>query len=205
MSETSPASWVTMGHSDADPLSLDVRKLEIIADDIPANLKMSEILDTMEYEPVTIGGGDFLLPSASEETMVDSGGQAMRNRVQFSSCRQFAGQSVISFAGADADKPAEKAPAEDTVQELQLPRNLQLILHFSSDVDLENAAVGDQIRAELVQDVKLKGRLILPKGTLASGRITVSNGTMITISWVSLFPISSPGNCMPTWLRSLTE
>ena len=52
----------------ADPLSLDVRRLEIVADDIPAALKLSQISDTMEYAPVPIGNGDFLLPAASDES-----------------------------------------------------------------------------------------------------------------------------------------
>ncbi len=152
----------------ADPLSLDVRRLEIVADDIPAALKLSQISDTMDYAPVPIGKGDFLLPAASDELMIDSAGQANRNRVQFTSCRQFAGQSVLSFADPEPAKPAAKV-AE---QEFQLPPNLTLALRLAAEIDLNTAAIGDPVRAVVGADLKFKGRIILPKGAAALGRIS---------------------------------
>lgn len=153
----------------ADPLSLDVRRLEIVGDDIPAALKLSQISDTMDYAPAPIGKGDFLLPAASEEIMVDSVGQEDRNRLEFTSCRQFTGQSVLSFAEPE---PAASAPRQEPTQELQLPPNLELTLRLTGEVDPDKAVIGDAVTAELDKDLKVKGRVILPKGAMASGRIS---------------------------------
>ena len=152
----------------ADPLSLDVRRLEIVADDIPAALKLSQISDTMDYAPVPIGKGDFLLPAASDELMVDSAGQANRNRLEFTSCRQFTGQSVLSFDDPGPLEPAAKIPE----QELKLPPSLELTLRLAADIDLNKAGIGDSVRAVVDTDVKLKKQVVLPKGAIATGRIS---------------------------------
>ncbi len=155
----------------ADPLSFDVRRLEIVADDIPAALKLSQVSDTMDYAPIPIGKGDFLLPAASEEIMIDSAGQENRNRVEFTSCRQFTGQSVLSFADPDLAEHTASVPPQPA-QELQLPPNIELTLRLTGEVDPDKSVIGDAVSAELDKDLKVKGRVILPKGAVASGRIS---------------------------------
>ena len=81
----------------ADPQSLDIRRIEVNADDIPRTLGMSSAADRMDYDRMQIGDGEFLLPIASELSMVDLNGQESRNQVRFASCRQFTGESVLSF------------------------------------------------------------------------------------------------------------
>jgi hypothetical protein len=178
------------GSFDADLQSLDVRRLEIIADDIPVQLKMSAISDIMEFKTVPIGNGDFLLPAESEEIMVDSAGVATRNRLEFTSCRQFTGQSKVSFdepapSASDAPKPTEAAP-------VKLPPGLALQLRFMNEIDLDYAAIGDEIEAELAQDVKSKGAVILPKGAMASGRISrIERHLDFNVIGVTFFEVAS--------------
>jgi hypothetical protein len=152
----------------ADPLSLDVRRLEIVADDIPAALKLSQISDTMAYAAVPIGNGEFLLPAASDELIVDSAGQANRNRLEFTACRQFTGQSVLSFDDPGPAEPAAKIPQ----QERKLPPNLDLTLRLAEELDLVKAGIGDSVRAAVDTDVKVKKQIVLPKGAIATGRIS---------------------------------
>jgi hypothetical protein len=176
----------------ADPLSLDVRRLEIIGDDIPPALMLSQISDVMDFKSVPIGSGDFLLPAASEEILVDSEGHATRNLLEFSSCRQFTGKSKVSF---DDPGPAETravSPRQEPQQELKLPGNLQVILRFTGEIDLDSVAIGDEIQAELGQDVKSKGQVVLSKGAVASGRISrVERHTDFNVLGVTFFEIAS--------------
>jgi hypothetical protein len=174
----------------ADPQSLDVRRLEIVADDIPVQLKLTQVSDTMEFKSVSIGSGEFLLPAQSEEIIVDSAGLTTRNRLDFSACRQFAGHSKVSFdapatAESAATSPAEAAP-------LKLPGNLQLSLRFANEIDLDYAAIGDEIQAELTQDVKSKGQVILPKGAMVSGRISrIERHVDFNVVGVTFFEVAS--------------
>jgi hypothetical protein len=151
-----------------EPQSLDLMRLEIFADDLPTSLKLKSISDRMDYARVRIGEGDFLLPEASEVVLVDLNDHVDRNQLRFSACRQYAGQSKLSFD--DVDPAQLSAPAQKS--ELELPRNLGIALSLTDDIDLEAAAIGDPVKARLRDDLKFEGRILLAKGAMASGRIS---------------------------------
>ena len=81
----------------ADPRTHEVARLEIRASDIPPGLDLKEASDIMDYSRLRIGESDFLLPTASEMTMIDMRGNLNRNRIQFSACHQYAGRSLVTF------------------------------------------------------------------------------------------------------------
>jgi|SRR5579872_1041319 len=151
----------------ADPDSLDVRRLEVFADDIPAQLGLATAADRMDYARLKIGDGDFLLPAFSELSMVDLNGSENRNQVRFTSCRQFSGESVLTFGDAP---PPDVPPAP--VAESDLPPDLSLRLTLLDDVELGKSAVGDPVRARLENDLRHKGKLLFARGATVSGRIT---------------------------------
>ena len=150
-----------------DPESLDALRLLVIADDLPPELKLRLVTDSMDYARATIGDGDFLLPESSEVVLVGVDGQESRNRLRFTACHQFAGQSVLSF-----DDPAAAPTAPAAKLELELPRGLDVALSLVDEIDTDTAAIGDPVRAQLHNDLKVKGRVLLPKGAMASGRIS---------------------------------
>jgi hypothetical protein len=154
----------------AEPESLDVLRLEVEADELSKSLDLREVTDTMEYARVKIGTGDFLLPAAAEVVMVDVRGDASRNRIRFSACREFAGESKLSFGDPDASA-ADGQAVFPVKREIRLPKNAELTFRLVDDIDMEHAAVGDLVRAALNSDVKVKGQIVLPKGTPATGRI----------------------------------
>jgi hypothetical protein len=151
-----------------EPQTFDLMRLEIFVDDIPATLKLKSISDRMDYARIRIGEGDFLLPESSDVVLVDLNGHVDRNQLRFSACRQFTGQSKLSFDDVEPSQSA--APARRS--ELELPRNLQIALSLVDDIDLETAAIGDPVKARLREDLKLRGRLVLSKGATATGRIS---------------------------------
>ncbi len=150
--------------------TLDALRLEVEADPLPEKLDLRQVSDTMEYKRTRIGGGDFLLPSVSEVIMVNLRGDASRNVVRFSACHEFAGESTLRFDtdAGDAASPASAAPAK---QELSLPRNAEVAVQLVGEIDTDNAAVGDPVKAALASDVKEKGKVILRKGVEVSGRV----------------------------------
>ena len=143
-------------------------RLEIFADDLPASLRLQSVSDRMDYARVRIGEGDFLLPESSEVILVDLNGHVDRNQLRFSACRQYTGQSKLSFGDIEPAPLAGPAPKSD----VELPRNLEITLSLADDIDLEAAAIGDPVKARLRDDLKLGGRLLLAKGAMASGRIS---------------------------------
>ncbi len=156
----------------ADVASQELVRLEVNADNIPEELGISAARDVMDYDRMKIGASEFLLPSASELTMTDLAGNESRNRTQFKACRQYTGESIVTF---DAPPPDENASAAQNVesaaaQTVELPPGSVLEAHLASGID-SNSAVGDPIQAVLDQKLKIKHGLSLDKGTKLSGRI----------------------------------
>lgn len=152
-----------------DARTLDLVRLEVNADDIPPHLGIAEANDSIDYGRVRIADSDFLLPRAAELIMTDFSGSQSRNRTLFSDCRQFSGQSALSFG----EVPAAGAPTPPKpVTETCLPAGLLLPLELETAIDSSNAYVGDPVTARLSTRVKRDGQILVPKGALARGRIS---------------------------------
>jgi hypothetical protein len=92
----------------AEKQTLDVRRLEVIAEEIPADLGVTAASDRVDYARVPIGTGEFLLPVASELRMSDAYGIDNENHVRFSACRQYHGESTLRFDDAAAAPPSPR-------------------------------------------------------------------------------------------------
>jgi hypothetical protein len=154
--------WVDAG-------TLDLVRLEVHADDIPAELGLAEASDSIDYGRVRIGDTDFLLPRSSELLMRDFQGNESRNRTLFTGCQQFTGQSVLSFGEA----PPGGGPAPQKIfTEITLPPGLALELKLDAEIDSAESFVGDPVTARVGRNVKRGGEVLVPKGAVVSGRIT---------------------------------
>src|SRR5689334_10668742 len=149
----------------ADPVTFDVLRMEVFAEDIPAELGVSAAETTVNYSRLRIGDDEFLLPVDSQ-LMMAMPEAVSRNWVRFSSCRKFTGESTLSFN--DPVLTEASAPAAPT--ETEIPAGLTLQLDMP-DLDLMQAAVGDPVRAVMLADLKNRRQLLAPKGSVARGRI----------------------------------
>jgi hypothetical protein len=150
-----------------DSENLDLKRLEVHADDIPPRLRLVSASTAVEYQRVQIGTGEFLLPSLSEMEIVDLTGSLNRNRTRFEACRQYTGESTISF-----DDPAldEQKPKE--IRTLDAPGGLGLDIALETAIRGSGAAVGDPVKAVLKNDIKLPDGTKVAKGALVHGRVT---------------------------------
>jgi hypothetical protein len=154
----------------ADAETGDVQRLVVDADDLPATLGLSRAIDRMDYARVRIGGGDFLLPSGSELTMIDLNGNENRNRTRFTGCRQYTGESVLSFAETPRDEIAA-APVPSEPEPEQLPGGLVAEIRLETEIDSNKAMVGDPVEAVLEHPIRSKHKLLVPGGAKLAGRI----------------------------------
>lgn len=153
----------------ADLDTLDVMRLEVVAEDIPPALGLEAAHDVMDYARAKIGGSDFLLPSASELSMTDLAGNESRNHTQFVSCRQYTGESVLSFGEPEAENTVQGSVEPATGGDL--PGELYAEIQLESEIDSATSMVGDPVTAVLQRPVRSKGRMLLPQGATLSGRI----------------------------------
>ena len=151
----------------ADPGTLDVRRIEVVAEDIPPELGVSAAEVSVDYDRREIGDEEFLLPVDSE-LMMAMPDVVSRNWVRFSSCRRFAGESTLSF-NDPVLADATSAPAAPK-KEVEIPAGLTLQLDMP-ELDLMQAAVGDPVQARLGANLKSRRQILAPKGSVARGRI----------------------------------
>ena len=152
-----------------DVETLDLRRLDVEAVDIPPVLPLRGARDSMRYERVPIGETTFLLPKSSEMVMEDFEGGASRNAIHFSRCRQYAGESTLSFAEVPEGDAAPVALAEA----ISLPAGLLVQMELLTPVKFPGNAIGDEIEARVTRDSKSKKQVLIPKGALLKGNVAL--------------------------------
>lgn len=151
-----------------DPTSLELVRMEIRADEIPAALGIARTAAVIDYARMRIGASDVLLPQAAELLLALLSGEVRRNEIQFSHCRAYVTESSIRFDMPDTP-PSVPAPA---VRKVDLPAGLTVPIELETAIDSTTAHVGDLLRGRVVRDVRRKGKtIIIPKGAIVTGRI----------------------------------
>jgi hypothetical protein len=145
-----------------DPETLDVLQIEIEAYDIPAGLAIRSVVDRTIYWPVQVGGRRVLLARRSEFLLTHSDGSAMRNISVFSNCREYGAESTVTFGSSSLTQVSPP-----TIESARIEPGLQLPLVLDTPLDANKAAVGDAIRAHVLERVGSVRR-----GTHVYGRVS---------------------------------
>jgi hypothetical protein len=153
-----------------DRETLDLVQLTVMAGEIPSELGITEFVDVMEYSRVRIGDGEYTLPASSDLLLKKPPEIENRNRIEFSRCRQFTGESRLSFAETPL---AEQSLGQPATAKVTLPQAARLDMILESAIDSATSAVGDEVSARLGSDVKKGSTVLIPKGARLSGRITM--------------------------------
>lgn len=150
-----------------DAGSLELVRLDEFADEIPAELGLTGALTRIRYERLPNAVPDLLLPQSAEIVLRHSTGEIRRNKIEFAQCREYLAESSVSFGPREAaGETPQTAPSR-----VDLPGGLTIKMELDSSFDSATAAIGDTVRAHVVEDVRQSGKRILPKGAAATGRI----------------------------------
>lgn len=152
----------------ADSETLLLRRLEIMVDEIPPQVRIRTAGSTLTYALARIGEAEFLLPQISDLFIVDKNGRESRNLTRFDRCRQYSGESSVSFA----DPAPLSIEGPTSLSELSVPPGILVEMILRSDLDGTRAAIGDPFSAVVSRDAVKAGTLVVPKGAKVSGRIT---------------------------------
>ncbi|MFO0338660.1 MAG: hypothetical protein ACK52Z_07940 [Acidobacteriota bacterium] len=146
--------------------NLDLLRILIDTNDIPPEIEIEHSRDTLDYQFLPIGSGQALLPASQEIRITDSKGRLAINRTRLTRCRQFSGESTLSFA--DDNAASSSAQPRKT---LHFEPYTELSLALTRELNHATSAVGDEIEAMLTHDIKQGKTILAPRGTLARGRI----------------------------------
>ena len=162
----------------ADARTLLLESLEITVDDLPHRIHLRRAGSILTYALTRIGDAEFLLPRTSELFLVGDTGRENRNLTRFENCRQYSGESVVSFA----EPAAIAAQAPPPVTEVRLPAGMLVEMSLRTAID-RKLAIGDPISAVVSHDASRSGIVVIPKGAAVTGRITqmgqVSRGRVV--------------------------
>jgi hypothetical protein len=156
----------------ADPQTFDATRLTIVAEDIPPSIGLASAESRVDYAKVRIGESPVLLPQSGElRTAMVKGGDS-RDEIAFTHCREYGVQSTIRFdnitdSGADAENNAGTAGTNY----VELPSGLPLTLKLETAIDAASAHVGDMIAATVDADARVKGKVVVPKDAVITGRL----------------------------------
>jgi hypothetical protein len=162
------ATVATRGSFWFDPVTLDLLRVDLYGDEIPVELGLAEFVVKTYYAREHIAGSDALLPQRAELVLTRFSGEASRNVITFSACREYGSESTISFE--PPPEPGSELPKPE-VRQVDLAAGLLVPVALETAIDSKSASVGDAVRARVRQDVRQKGQLVLPAGALISGRI----------------------------------
>lgn len=151
-----------------DPETLDVRRVLVVVDEIPPQLPIERSESTIDYARWRIGEAHYLLPTQATLQMTGIDGTVNRNEMRFSNCRQYAGESVLSFGDAPESAPLA-APA--AVVAVELPAGLLVDVDLDEPLRSDERKTGDIVKAHVATAVKHKGAVLIPKGAAAEARI----------------------------------
>jgi hypothetical protein len=161
---TTPSGHARVGYGGkfwADPITFDLLRFELVADEIPPVLELSSESQAIDYSRVQIGESAFLLPQVSELKMSDQRGYATRNLTTYQDCRQFSAESTLANFGADALEPPPS----------NLPDDFKVEVGWETTLNPATSAVGDRVTAKLLDEIKLNDVVKVPRGAQLNGHV----------------------------------
>lgn len=176
----------------SDASNREVVRFTVVADDIPPFLPYKSATLSVEYQPVKISEQVFLLPVRAEQELAEVN-RASVNRISFSGCRQYSGESRLVFEEEEGSGGDAAAAPTESVKALALPPNVWLELQLESAIQIGRAVVGDPVTFKLRRPVQVPSGPKIPKGALVHGRLTYFRDRPFVFLGFELHEIEFPG------------
>ena len=163
--------WLVTGYTGTllvDPRTSDLVRFVVRTEELPAATQMCEVDSTLDYNMVPIGSFEYLLPTATRQRFIGMDGEEGENSLSFASCREFLGESTLSFG--------RSSPRADSAGEplATLPLGLPMTIELITPITLGKAAAGDRIEGRLSEPLRdaRSQKVLAPLGAKVAGRLT---------------------------------
>jgi hypothetical protein len=194
---TSAGHHVDLGYSGSiwtDPRNQEVTRVLLQADDIPQDLGIKAVTQTVDYGRIAILGIPVLLPLATDLTLRELSGRELRITGRFNDCHQFSykrgeqfvengleGSVSVSAPSPAPSSPVAAAPAPvsrplvsqvlPSIVEL-LPVKTYFEMMLEDPVDERSTIEGTKLSFTVSRDIKKGGKVVVPIGAKATGHVT---------------------------------
>jgi hypothetical protein len=169
-----------------DPKTSDLVRMVVRTSGLSPETGSCQATTTLDYGRVRLEGGDFLLPTVARSQVRNIAGTKSENRMVFSNCHEFLGESTVKFDLPPDAGPAETAPSP-TPAAPTLPAGLRFTVSTTQDIATATAAAGDLIQAKLTTAIRgAWNEVLAPAGALVSARLVRIRQFFGGVSAVSL-------------------
>ncbi len=145
-------------------------RLTVRAEHVPAGLDVCEDTTTLDYGEHELNGSTFFLPKSARFDVVMANGGELDNRITFSGCHEFRGESTLRFDTSEQSR--QQAAAQEVARKKVIPAGLPFTMVFTQPIHTSSAAAGDVVKAKSRKAIRDKSKTILvAKDTPLVGRI----------------------------------
>jgi hypothetical protein len=167
-------SWVTTAFSgtfQVDPETDDLVRMTVETGELPIATGQCQSTTAMEFGMTRIGDAQFLLPTQTRQRFVNPTGEEAENITGFTNCREYRGESTLSFFQGPEPLTAggtRNAPAKP----LALPVGSRFSFELTAPIQGDTAAAGDAFAGKVVEPLRgAKYQVLAPKGTVVEGHL----------------------------------
>jgi hypothetical protein len=166
-------SWFNSAYSGSvqvDPQTYEVVRLTVQTGGLPPDAGTCQISSNMDFHMVPIGDRAFPLPKQGRQRFIDINGDEVENITTFGGCREYRGESTITFFPAP-NSPAGNSPDSAATVPAGVPAGLPFTFELTTPLSADTAAGGDPFSGRLVSALRVKGKTIAPAHALVEGRL----------------------------------
>jgi hypothetical protein len=162
-----------------DPEIAEVVRVTARSAVLPEQTGYCQVSKELDYTQLRAGSGAVMIPRETTSRAVDRDGIEMVSVSDYSSCREYVGESVLRFDDPSAESTAQPGDADAAAKNVSaggppraIPPNLELDCRITTTIDSDTAAAGDRIEAVLRAPLKdSSGNVLAPAGTPVHGRL----------------------------------
>ncbi|MBZ5585339.1 MAG: hypothetical protein LAQ30_24685 [Acidobacteriia bacterium] len=162
------------GSAWVDPQSLDMRRLEVRAYEIPPTVPVEDVASVVNYAPMQIGGASLVLPQSGSLALRKASGEEDRNLLEFTQCRAFRAESTIRFGEApetgESVVEGRGATAVRAEAGRLLPAGIPVTVALAAPVN-ERLFVGAVLEGRTAEAVVSRGEILISQGAAVRGRV----------------------------------
>jgi hypothetical protein len=145
--------WVITGYTGSllvDPVTAELVRLSTRTDELPAETGGCEDRSELEYRLVHLATEEYLLPGMTRQRFIMRDGSEGENTITFSACRDFRGESTVSFSERVPESKSPSASVANVDWRPGLPVTVELT---SPPIRADQAAAGDRVEGRLANSI----------------------------------------------------
>ena len=159
------------GTFQVDPESGDVLSMAVTTGASPPATGMCQSTTLLDFARVRIGNEQFMLPGHARQRFVYPSVEETENSTTFTNCREFRGESTVTFSPEEPAPPGA-AKRASTAAEIVIPRGQRFGLELTAPIATDTAAAGDPFTAKLSDTLRDdRNKVLAPKGSIVAGRL----------------------------------